>query len=139
MWRSVVRKSSEMNLPNESLAPTPWTRVTSADDPIVYERTVGSDGRRALVRLQACRTSQSYPSGSGNPGWTLRVEKRLRETSSTRSFGHASSRSEAVRSTFAAMRTVNSVACLDGERDESVTLVGLVERLRDGTARRRVE
>lgn len=127
-----------MDHPDESLAPTPWARVTATDDPIVYERTIGSDRRRVLVRLRASRTSQGYPPGSGACGWTLRIETRLREASSTRPFGRAGSRSEATRSIFAAMRTVNSVVCSD-EGEEHVNLVELAERLRDGADRRRVQ
>ena len=93
---------------DEPLAPPPWTRVTVADDTIEYERTVESDRREVLLRLHACRSSESYPSGSGNVGWNLQLTRRVDGGSVPQFTTYVSSRPEAVRALFGAMRRVNS-------------------------------
>jgi hypothetical protein len=97
--------------------------VAETGDRIAYEREVGSGGQQSQVRLSACRTAQSYPHGSGASGWELELENRLREVSSTRSIGHTSSRPEAVRSLFDAMRAVNdAMRSRAGDGDRAIPL-----------------
>jgi hypothetical protein len=97
-----------MRRPDRQPSPPPWRRCTSTTDRIEFERR--SDVER--VRLVARRTGRSRPPGSGTQGWTIDLERRSRELSSTRSVGHAVTRSRAVRSLIGAMRTVNDA--LDG-------------------------
>jgi hypothetical protein len=96
-----------IGLADDPLAPPPWTRVTAAADAIEYERTVESDRREALLRLHACRSSGSYPSGSGSTDWKLQLTKRVHGDSVPQSTTSVSSRPEAVQALFGAMRRVN--------------------------------
>lgn len=114
---------------DESPTPPLWTRETSADGCIEYERPVDSNTGPVLLRLSASRTSRSHPPGSGNTGWKLRAETRAREDLSAGTTSHAGSRSEAVQALFGAMRWVNSVVRSDGE--SGTNSAALFDRLPD--------
>jgi hypothetical protein len=123
-----------MSTPDENFPPSPWTKAASGEEHLAYERTVDNGGQTFLARLSVVRSECEYPSGSGVRGWTLRFENRFHELSSTRSVGHAGSRSAALRELFDAMRTVNRFL---GSADETTANEGtLFEALCDGSGGR---
>lgn len=116
---------------DEPRAPAPWRRETSERDRIAYERTADSDRRRTVVRLTACRSSESHPPGSGDSGWALTLETRWREVS-TQSTTTVGSRSIAVQSLFGAMRAVNeTIAAAGAGACRHTTLADAVETRTD--------
>jgi hypothetical protein len=106
--------------------------VTVADDTIEYERTVESVRREVLLRLHACRSSESYPAGSGSTGWKLQLTKRVKGESMPQSTTYVSARPQAVQALFGAMRRVNSA--LRSEGGGSAPGTGLAEPFGDRMA-----
>jgi hypothetical protein len=124
---------------DELRPPAPWTTLTTADDRLEFEREIDSTTDPVVVRLRADRTSRIHPARSETPGWTLRFERCLRRVSSTRAIGAVHSRSEARRSLFGAMRTVNGATRSDEQADGTAGTghVTLFDRLVETTDRPR--